>query len=116
VGVLPIIDNAAFYIAQRKGLFAAQGLDATPLVLANGTLGTELLLPGRLDFAFSNYVTTILSASHGTPLRVVADGHQATPGNVVIVVPRDSPLRSPKDLRGKTIAVNALENIGPLLS
>jgi NitT/TauT family transport system substrate-binding protein len=115
VGVLPIIDNAAFYIAQRKGLFAAQGLDATPLVLANGTLGTQLLLPGRLDFAFSNYVTTILSASHGTPLRVVADGHQATPGNVVIVVPRDSPLRAPQDLRGKTIAVNALANIGPLL-
>lgn len=115
VGVLPIIDNAAFYIAQRDGLFRAQGLDATPLVLANGTLGTQLLLPGRLDFAFSNYVTTILSASHGTRLRVIAGGHQATPGNTVIVVPKGSPMRSPQDLRGKTIAVNALQNIGPLL-
>lgn len=115
VGVLPIIDCAAFYIAQRDGLFKQQGLDATPLVLANGALGVQLLVPGRLDFAFNNYVTAVLTASHGTSLRVVADGHEAPPGNTVIVVPRNSPLRTPQDLRGKTIAVNALQNIGPLL-
>ncbi len=115
VGVLPIIDNAAVYIALHKGLFKAQGLNVTPVILANGALGTAGLLSGKLNFAFSNYVTAILGASHGAKLLYVADGHQATPNNVDIVVPKGSALRTPQDLRGKTIAVNAPNNIGPLL-
>jgi NitT/TauT family transport system substrate-binding protein len=115
VGVLPIIDNAAVYIAIHKGFFKAQGLNVTPVILANGALGTAGLLSGKLNFAFSNYVTAILGAAHGAKLVYVADGHEATPNNVDIVVPKGSPLRKPQDLRGKTIAVNAPNNIGPLL-
>jgi NitT/TauT family transport system substrate-binding protein len=65
VGVLPIIDDAPVFIALQRGLFRAQGLDVTPVILDSGEASTQELLSGKLQFAFSNYVTTILAASQG---------------------------------------------------
>ena len=115
VGVLPIIDDAPLYVAIRQGLFRAQGLDVTPVLLADDTLGTEELLSGRLQFTFSNYVTTILAASAGDPLRVIADGAQDQAGATSIMVPKGSRVTGVQDLRGKRVAVNALQNVGSLM-
>jgi NitT/TauT family transport system substrate-binding protein len=115
VGVLPIIDDAPVYIALRRGLFRAQGLDVTPKVYNSGEAATADLLSGKLQFAFSNYVSTILAASGGAKLRVVADGAQTAPDTNVIMIAKDSAIRSVQDLRGKTIAVNARGNIGTLM-
>jgi NitT/TauT family transport system substrate-binding protein len=115
VGGLSTIDDVAMFIAIKKGLFKAQGLDVTPAVLPNGTLTSQELLSGKLQFAFNNYVTMILADSKGAPLRVVADGVQDQAGVTEILVPKDSPITSVKDLRGKTVAVNALNNVGPLM-
>ena len=115
VGVLPIIDDAPVFIALQRGLFRAQGLDVTPVILDSGEESTQELLSGKLQFAFSNYVTTILAASQGAKLRIVADGAQTLPGTNVLMIQRNSVIRSVPDLRGKTIAVNALGNIGSLM-
>src|SRR5579875_890383 len=115
VGVLPIIDDAPVYIALQHGLFRAQGLEVTPVVLNSGEDATQELLSGKLQFAFSNYVTTILAASQGKNLRIVADGAQTLPDTNVIMIEKGSPIRTVQDLRGKTIAVNALGNIGTLM-
>ena len=115
VGVLPIIDNAPVFIALQHGLFRAQGLDVTPVILASGEASTQELLSGKLQFAFSNYVTSILAASQGAKLRIVADGAQTLPDTNVIMIAKGSPIRNVQDLRGKTVAVNALGNIGSLM-
>jgi NitT/TauT family transport system substrate-binding protein len=115
VGVLPIIDDAPVFIAIQHGLFRAQGLDVTPVVLNSGEAGTQDLLSGKLQFAFSNYVTTILAVSSGAKLRIVADGAQTLPDTNVIMTEKGSAIRNVPDLRGKTIAVNALGNIGSLM-
>lgn len=116
VGVLPIIDDAPIFIALQHGLFRAQGLDVTPVVLNSGEAATQELLSGKLEFAFSNYVTTILAASQGAKLRIVADGAQTLPDTNVIMIEKGSAIRSVQYLRGKTIAVNALGNIGSLMA
>lgn len=115
VGVLPIIDNVALFVGLKEGLFRKQGLDVKPVIIANGALTSQEVLSGRLQFAFSNYVTMILAAQGGAPLRLVADGCQTTPGVMAIMVPKDSPIHQVRDLAGKTLAVNAPENIGPLM-
>jgi NitT/TauT family transport system substrate-binding protein len=115
VGVLPIIDDAPVFIALQRGLFRAQGLDVTPVVLDSGEASTQQLLSGKLQFAFSNYVTTILAASQGAKLRIVADGAQTLPGTNVLMIGKNSAIRDVQDLHGKTIAVNALGNIGSLM-
>jgi len=116
VGVLPIIDDAPVYVALEHGLFDANGLDVTAVTLNSGEQATSELLSGQLQFAFSNYVSTILAASHGAQLRIVADGAQALPNVNDLVVAHDSPIRSVAQLRGKTIAVNALGNLGTMMT
>jgi NitT/TauT family transport system substrate-binding protein len=115
VGILPIIDDAPVFIALQHGLFRAQGLAVTAVSLQSGEDATEELLSGKLQFAFSNYVTTILAANQGAQLRVVADGAQTLPDTNVIMIAKDSAIRSVQDLRGKTIAVNAIGNIATLM-
>src|SRR5690349_14669918 len=115
VGVLPIIDDAPVFIARQRGLFRAQGLEVTPVILGSGEASTQELLSGKLQFAFSNYVTTVLAANEGAKLRIVADGAQTLPGTSVLMIAENSAIRGVPDLRGKTIAVNALGNIGSLM-
>lgn len=116
VGVLPIIDDAPVFVAQQQGLFDAHGLEVTPVTLNSGEQATKELLSGQLQFTFSNYVTTILAASQGAQLRVVADGAQTLPNTNDLVVPRNSPIRSVAQLRGATIAVNATGNIATMMT
>jgi NitT/TauT family transport system substrate-binding protein len=116
VGVLPIIDDAPVYVALQHGLFDAHGLDVTPVSLNSGEQATRELLSGQLQFTFSNYVTTILAASTGAQLRVVADGAQTLPNTNDLMVARDSPIKSVAQLRGKTIAVNAIGNVATMMT
>jgi NitT/TauT family transport system substrate-binding protein len=116
VGVLPIIDDAPVYIALQHGLFDAHGIDVTPVILNSGEQTLQELLSGQLQFTFTNYVSTILTASHGTQLRVVADGAQTLPNTNDLLVARNSPIRDVAQLRGKTIAVNATGNIATMMT
>jgi NitT/TauT family transport system substrate-binding protein len=116
VGVLPIIDDAPVYVALQHGLFDAHGLDVTAVPLNSGEQATKELLSGQLQFTFSNYVTTILAASAGAHLRVVADGAQTLPNTNDLMVARGSLIRSVAQLRGKTIAVNAIGNIATMMT
>jgi NitT/TauT family transport system substrate-binding protein len=116
VGVLPIIDDAPLYVALQHGLFDARGIDVTPVILNSGEQATKELLSGQLQFTFSNYVTTILAASQGAQLRLVADGSQVLPNTNDLMVARNSPIRNVAQLRGKTIAVNAIGNIATMMT
>jgi NitT/TauT family transport system substrate-binding protein len=116
VGVLPIIDDAPVYIALQHGLFDAHGIDVTPVILNSGEQTLQELLSGQLQFTFTNYVSTILTASNGTQLRVVADGAQTLPNTNDLLVARNSPIRNVAQLRGKTIAVNATGNIATMMT
>ena len=94
VGVRPVIDDAPVFIALQHGLFRAQGLEVTPVVLNSGEAATQELLSGKLQFAFSNYVSTILTVSQGHQLRVVADGAQtleAAGHRLLIALPLGTP-------------------------
>src|SRR5262249_31480263 len=49
------------------------------------------------------------------PIKIVAAGNQAGPGDYCsVLVRKDSPISSPRDLAGKKIAVNGLKNVGSL--
>jgi NitT/TauT family transport system substrate-binding protein len=75
------------------------------------------LLHGSLDISFGNYVSFIATqASGAAQLRVLADGYAEVPGGFEILVPENSPIKTVADLKGKTIAVNALNNVGTLIT
>ncbi|SDJ65896.1 ABC transporter substrate-binding protein [Nonomuraea jiangxiensis] len=114
VGALPIPDPVALYIAQAKGFFKQEGLEVQPVTITGGAAALPQIENGSLDISQTNYVSTFLAVSQGKPIKLVADMYQAAPDTFNIMVPKDSPISTVADLKGRTILVNNLRNIGTL--
>ncbi|WP_374191425.1 ABC transporter substrate-binding protein [Planomonospora sp. ID82291] len=114
VGSMLIPDAAPLHIAQRSGLFAAEGLTVEIETVQGGGYAIPKLVGGSMDVAILNYITAIKAHSQDVKLALIADGYQAAPETFLLMVAKDSPVRSPADLRGKTIAVATLRSIGTL--
>jgi NitT/TauT family transport system substrate-binding protein len=76
------------------------------------------VLKGERQFGFGNTISLFLAESRGLKLPIVAAG-QVSPtaegkDETAVMVPKDSPIRDVKDLQGKKIAVNTLQNIATL--
>lgn len=116
VGVVPVADIAPLYLGIQHHFFASRGLKIVPKQVQQGSLIINQVISGALDIGFSNNVSLIAAVSHGLPLHIVAAGNQAGPGLYsAIFVRAGSPIRTPQDLAGKHIAVNAVANVGPLV-
>jgi len=116
VGVIAIIDVAPIYLGKQKGFFSKRGIDLNLVQEQGGGPIVKGVLAGKYEFGFSNVTSLMAAQADGAPLKAVASGVASTgrPGRdfSAIVVKDGSTIRSPKDLVGKTIAVNVLKNIG----
>ncbi|MBT2224953.1 ABC transporter substrate-binding protein [Nonomuraea sp. NEAU-A123] len=114
VGALPIPDSASIYIANAKGFFKEEGLTVKPQIIAGGASSLPQVKNGQLDIMQNNYVSIFGAVSQGEKLKVVADMYQAGPNAFAIMVPKDSAIKKVADLKGKTILINNLRNVGTL--
>ncbi|GAA0470803.1 hypothetical protein Ade02nite_34020 [Paractinoplanes deccanensis] len=116
VGVVPIIDVAPIYLGKAKGFFASRGIDLTLVPEQGGSAIVKNVVAGKYPFGFSNVTSLMAAQIGGAHLKAVAAGVSSTgrPGRdfSAIVVHDGSPIRTAKDLAGKTIAVNTLKNLG----
>ena len=116
VGALPVVDFAGLWLAQQKGLFKEQGLNVKIQVLPGGSAAVAKLVAGSLDFSINNYVSAIQATESGTaPMKILLDAYQLNPDASGVLVPADSSIKKPDDLKGKKIAVNTKSNVGQLL-
>jgi NitT/TauT family transport system substrate-binding protein len=116
VAAVPAADSAGLYIAQQRGLFAAEGLHVT--IKAEVSSATEIAgqLKGQFDVTDGNYVSYILAnAQQHAGLEILAAGSIMEQGSQEVLIPADSSIRTIADLKGKTIGVNVLNNIGTVL-
>jgi NitT/TauT family transport system substrate-binding protein len=116
VGVIPILDVAPLYLGVQKGIFTKHGLDVTPQPAQGGAAIVPAVLSGQNQIGFSNVVSLLTAREKGLPLVAVAGGSSST-GNAAkdfnaVLVGKTSSLQSAKDLAGKKIAINSLNNIG----
>jgi NitT/TauT family transport system substrate-binding protein len=114
VGVLPIVGAAPLTLAVEQGLFTAGGLTVTTEPVQSGAVALPALVAGDLDVLFSNHVSTIAARSQNLDVVIIAEASRARPDNFAVVTLPDSPVRQPADLAGRTLGVNALNNIAPL--
>jgi NitT/TauT family transport system substrate-binding protein len=117
IGLIPTDVAAQPYYARELGLFEKAGFDLELTPLTNGASIMSAVAGGSLDIGFSNIVA--LSAAHerGLTLSFLCASNyysskDATTG--IVVVDRDGPIRGPKDLEGKSLAVSGLQEIAGL--
>jgi NitT/TauT family transport system substrate-binding protein len=115
-GVIAIVDVAPIYLGKQKGFFSARTIDLTLSTSQGGAAIVPGVVSGQFQFGFSNVTSLILAKSRGLPIRMVSNGVASTGKDGAdfggVLVKADSPIRSAKDLAGKTVAVNTLKNIG----
>lgn len=116
VAAVPLADEAALYLAQDRGLFRKEGLDVRIQPVQQSIQALPALTKGQVDLiAGANYVTFLQAYDKGTlDLRIVAEGARAASHMMDVLVPKDSPIKSVSDLKGKKVAVNILNNIQSL--
>jgi NitT/TauT family transport system substrate-binding protein len=114
VNYIPITDVTPLFVAIDKGYFAAEGLTIVPTPSVGGAAGVPSLMAGAFDVMYGNVVSTMLAQQQGFKLEVVSAGTKQydNPANTNgIVVRAGDPIKTGKDLEGKTVAVNTRNGI-----
>ena len=90
-------------IGVAEGIFAKQGLDVQISDLGNGPKLIQGLTAGNFDFGLSAG-SDMAFAIKGAPVHAVA-AFAEEPRSVVVIVPADSPVKAPADLKGKLLGM-----------
>ncbi|MDR2501194.1 MAG: ABC transporter substrate-binding protein [Treponema sp.] len=96
--------EAPFYIAIEKGFYAAEGLRYQVFKMDSGTTMNHLTA-GTIDVTNNLLATLIQPLANGLDVKIPLALHT---GCVKVLVRPDSPIQSPRDLRGKKIGVPSL--------
>lgn len=94
-------DHAPLVVAQEKGFFKEAGLEVTLTAPADPNDPPKLVAAGGADLAVSYQPQLILQVAEGLPL-VRIGTLVSTPLNSVVVL-RDGPVKTLKDLKGRKI-------------
>src|SRR6202451_4320798 len=88
-----------------EGKLKAAGYKVSWTEFPSGPPLLEALNVGAIDFGISGETPPIFAQAAGAPLVYLAYDPPAPQGEAILV-PRDSPLKSVADLRGKKVALN----------
>lgn len=107
--------GTAFY-GRETGLFQTNGIDPQITVVDNGVAAVAAVLGGDLDVGIGNVPQIAVAITRGLPLQMIAPASlylrkDASPN---LVVAKDSPIKSAKDLVAATIGVSALGDFNQL--
>jgi len=109
----PNIDFVGAFWAQQSGIFARNGIDADVVTMTSGAAAITALLGGSLDIARSSMLGLVEARAHGLPLiiEVPSSFWSVDKPNSALVIAKDSPIRSGRDLNGKTLSVPAVGDL-----
>lgn len=112
------VPSAFLQYGLSRGTFRREGLELEVEPGQGGAAAISSLVGGDVQVAGSNVVSVLVAGTKGVPIRMIAPGTFASPQReqdfAAVMVARDSPIRSLRDLEGKTVAVNTLDNINEL--
>ena len=113
------VPSAFVAFGMSKGFFDKQKLKIKLQSSQGGATTVPALVSGKIQVAGSNVVSLLIAASKGLPVEAIAPGTSAHGRGQkdfgALMVAKDSPVRDVKDLAGKTVAVNTLNNIAEVV-
>jgi NitT/TauT family transport system substrate-binding protein len=113
IGIVPVPSSAPLFIAQERGFFTAEGLSVKTEIIQAPQAAMPQILNGSIDTFLSSYVALITVTDSGaTRLKMLTEAQQGAEGISGVMVAGDSPIKDVGDLKGKTIAVNAVKALG----
>ena len=105
------------YDADELGFFTRAGLVPHVIELNNGGAIAAAVAGGSADIGMSNVLSLAIAHERGLPFKVLVVGGLSltgVPTNGILSVAANSPIRSARDLGGKTIAVDVLGGLPAL--
>ncbi|GLW07069.1 hypothetical protein Misp01_21990 [Microtetraspora sp. NBRC 13810] len=113
VGVVPVPSAAPLFIAVERGFFKEEGLSVRTQTIQAPQQVMPQILNGGIDTFLTSYVSLItISDSRVAGLKILTNSQQGAEGISGVVVAADSPVRTPAQLKGRTIAVNTVRALG----
>jgi len=113
VAALAIDVGALSYFAQQQGFFKKHGLDVEIITGTNGAAIAAAVVGGAIDIGDSNTTSIATAHERGVPFVLISpSGAYSSKGPTgALLVAKNSPIKGPKDMAGKTIGVSGLRNI-----
>jgi NitT/TauT family transport system substrate-binding protein len=127
----PTTDSVGLYIAQYDGLFKAAGLTVSIQASQSAESVINQQALGKIDITAENYVSYVQAQENhdagvqvtgndspqalSANLDIFAEASVLSAGSMGLYVPVGSPIKSLADIKGKTIGINAPDNVTYLL-
>ena len=119
VNTLPIANALPLDLGIQKGFFAAQGIEIKKNTLQSGNDIVLSLANNNGDIGYIGYTPAMIGRTQGIPITVVAasetEGTSDADNWQNVVVRGSSSIRTPADLVGKTVALNALKGVAEIV-
>lgn len=101
IGYLPSDHDAALFVAQAQGEYAAHGIETELVQFNNGGDLMTGMASGEVDIGYGGITPVLSAVEKGVPIKIVAGAQIEGSG---IAVSPESDIDSPEDLAGKSIA------------
>ncbi|MCU1573555.1 MAG: sulfonate transporter substrate-binding protein [Micrococcaceae bacterium] len=101
----PYGEHAPFYYGVEKGIFKKHGIDLTIKAGQGSTKTVQATGQGQVDFGWADTPAVLANIDKGVKVKSLGVYLQTTPSAVQVFA--DSGIKTPQDLKGKTIAVSA---------
>ena len=119
VNTLPISNGLPLDLGIRQGFFQKQGISIRKVTLQSGNDIVLALANNSGQIGYIGYVPAMIGRTQGIPITIIAasdvEGTTVNDNWQNILVRGNSSIQNAADLRGKTIAVNALKGVGEVM-
>lgn len=111
-----VADAVPVVYALQQGWFEKAGLDVKLTTLGSGALSITAIIGGAADIATSNVLSAISARERGIPITLIVPlgRYDAALPTTQVLVLRDAPIRTAKDLEGRTVGVTSLYDIATI--
>jgi NitT/TauT family transport system substrate-binding protein len=106
--------SGALFYARDLGIFAKHGLDVSIATPNDNSMAVPSIVSSSADIAYTNIVAIEQAFRKGIPITIVAPAavNDARFPNNFLLVPKDSPIKTPLDLQGRTLGTAPLKSLG----
>jgi ABC-type nitrate/sulfonate/bicarbonate transport system substrate-binding protein len=115
VVVAPIHFETA-YVAKEKGYFDEAGLSVEIVEGADPSANLAQTVSGQADITTASWGVMTTATAKGMPVKVVSGNGVVDPSadNSGIIIPKNSPIKTVADLKGKNVGVNGVNTGGDI--